>query len=106
MKRVGIYGVDEAIPPGERRSRAPGAPSSSAKERRRQGFSLDTSGPSAGAGSSPERKNRTWAGGQGPGTRLIAASAASGCASPSTTQSGVSDDALCRIGAVEVRPGK
>jgi hypothetical protein len=106
MKRVGIYGVDEAIPPGERRSRAPGAPSSSAKERRRQGFSLDTSGPSAGAGSSPERKNRTWAGGQGPGTRLIAASAASGCASPSTTQSGVSDDALCRNGAVEVRPGK
>jgi hypothetical protein len=67
MKRVGIYGVDEAIPPGERRSRAPGAPRSSAKERRRQGLSLDAWAPSAGAGSSLKRRNRTWAGKSCPG---------------------------------------
>ena len=32
MKRVGIYGLDEAIPPRERRSRAPDAPRWSAQE--------------------------------------------------------------------------
>src|SRR5215207_1331514 len=66
--------------------RGPGASRSSAKERRRREVSLDTWVPSAAAGSSPRRKNWTWEAGQGPGTRaptrLIAASTASGYASP------------------------
>ena len=107
MERVGIYGVDEAIPlRRETESRAWRTQLVSQGEEAPEGFSLDTWGPSAGAGSSPEWKCRTWAGGQEPGTRLIAGSTASLCASPSTTQSGVSDDVLCRNGAVEIRPGK
>ena len=110
MERVGIYRVDEAIPLRRETERSARRTQVVSQGEGRRSFSLDTWGPSAGAGSSRRRKNCTWARGQGPGTRartrLIAASTASGYASPSTTQSGDSEDDSCRNGAVEIRPGK
>jgi hypothetical protein len=110
MKRVGNYGVDEAIPLWRQTESRAWRTQVVSQGEEAPGILPGYLGPFSGAGSSPKRKNRTKAGGQGPGTRvrtrLIAASTASGYASPSTTQSGLSDDALCRNGAVEIRPGK
>src|SRR5829696_6285287 len=110
MERVGIYRVDEAIPLRRETER---------RARRTQVVSQGEEAPELLTGYlgpfgrgrvlTPEEELHLGPRAR-PGTRartrLIAASTASGYASPSTTQSGDSEDDSCRNGAVEIRPGK
>jgi len=110
MERVGIHGVDEAIPLRRETERRAWRTQVVSQGEEAPGILTGYLGPfSGGRLLTPEEEldlGRRSRSGTRARTRLIAVSTASGYASSSTTQSGVSDDDSCRNGAVEIRPGK